>query len=166
MKARRLVLVRHAKAAWAQGAAVDFDRPLAPRGERDADALALWFADHLPRPSAIVASSAPRAHDTAVRMTAAWADAPAITLEPDLYEAPLDGPARLVAEFPDDWESAVVVGHNPSISHAADWFIGEPTVVDLPPGGMIWMEFDADHWRDIAPGRARVVAVRVPERIA
>lgn len=163
MRQRRLVLVRHAKATYAQGAVVDFDRPLTLRGEHDADALARWLGEHLPPPSGIVASSAPRARDTAERIAAAWPAAPAITLEPDLYEAPLEGPARLVSRFPDEWETAVVVGHNPSISHTADWLIGEPTVVELPPGGMIWMELEAEHWRDIAPGQARVHAVRVPE---
>ena len=162
MTPRHLLLVRHAKAAWDHGAQVDFDRVLTKVGETDADALAAWLGDHAPPPDAIVTSPAPRALATAERLATAWPDAPGLTLEPDLYEAPLDGPPRLLAEMPDSWQVAIVVGHNPSLSHCADWLIGEPTILELPAGGLVWLELNATRWHDLAPGCARVRAIHVP----
>lgn len=166
MTPRHLLLVRHARAAWEHGAQVDFDRVLTLVGERDADTLSAWLRQHAPRPQAIVASPAPRAHSTAERLAKAWPDAPGIILEPELYEAPLEGPVRLMEKFAEAWNCVLVVGHNPSLSHTADWLIGEPTILELPPGGLIWLEINTPHWRDLAPGCASVRAVHAPEAVA
>jgi phosphohistidine phosphatase len=165
MSRRQLLLVRHAKAAWEQGATTDFDRPLTPAGQRHADALASWLKDRVPRPTAIVSSPAPRAYATAKRLATAWLDAPEITIEPDLYEAPLGGPMRLIHSFPDTWTHVLIVGHNPSLSHTADWLLGEPTVLDLPPGGLAWLEVDARRWLDIGPGEATLRFLRVLDSV-
>lgn len=163
---RHLLLVRHAKAAWEHGAQVDFDRVLTVAGEHDANALAVWLHQHAPRPQAVVASPAPRARSTAERLVTAWPDAPDVHFEPELYEAPLDGPVHLMEEFSDAWNCVLVVGHNPSLSHTADWLIGEPTILDLPAGGLVWLEIDVAHWRDLAPGCASVRAVHTPGVLA
>jgi phosphohistidine phosphatase len=162
MTPRHLFLVRHAQAAWDQKTPADFDRLLTPVGEADADALATWLRDHAPPPDAVISSPAPRALATADRLTAAWPDAPGVTLEPGLYEAPLDAPQRHLAELNDSWRVVVVVGHNPSLSHCADWLIGEPTILELPAGGMVWLEITAEHWHELTPGSARVRAVYNP----
>jgi phosphohistidine phosphatase len=162
MTPRHLLLVRHAKTAWDHGSQVDFDRVLTKTGETNAESLAAWLRDHAPPPDAIVTSPAPRALATAERLTAAWPGAPSLTLEPGLYEAPLDGPLRLVEDLADAWNVVVVVGHNPSLSHCADWLIGEPTILELPAGGLVWLELNAPRWRDLVPGCARVRAVHVP----
>ena len=46
---RRLILLRHAKSAWPDDVP-DHDRPLAPRGRRDAPAAGGWLrkADYVP----------------------------------------------------------------------------------------------------------------------
>jgi phosphohistidine phosphatase len=165
MTPRHLLLVRHAQAAWEHGAITDFDRVLTEEGEHDADQLAAWLGKHSPRPSAIVTSTAPRALTTAKRLATGWPDAPTLTLEPSLYEAPLDGPARLIAGLPDAWDRVLIVGHNPALSHTADWLLGEPTILELPAGGLVWLEINAPHWRSLVPGCARVRAVQAPERL-
>ena len=162
MTPRHLLLVRHAQAGWDQNAQADFDRQLTPAGEADAESLAAWLRDHAPLPDAVISSPAPRALATADRLTAASPDAPGVTLEPGLYEAPLDGPQRHLADLNDAWRVVVVVGHNPSLSHCADWLIGEPTILELPPGGMVWLEIAAERWSDLAPGSARVRAIYEP----
>ena len=41
---RTLLVLRHSKSAYPEGTA-DFDRPLAPRGLRDAVTLGIWIRD-------------------------------------------------------------------------------------------------------------------------
>jgi len=166
MTPRHLLLVRHARAAWEHGVQTDFDRTLTATGRRDAEELAQWLRDGTPCPDAIVASPAPRALATAELLAAAWPAAPAIVTEPDFYEAPLERPVGIMTRFDDAWRTVIVVGHNPSLSHCADWLIGEPTVLELPAGGLVWLELDAEHWRDLAPGCARVREMRVPGAVA
>jgi phosphohistidine phosphatase len=114
---RRLVLVRHAKAALSSGA--DFDRPLTARGERDASALGRWLADDGLVPHRIVVSPARRATRT---WQLAAAQLPAKTASfPDarLYGNTLADLLAVVRATPADIDTLVLVGHNPSVATLA-----------------------------------------------
>ena len=163
MRARQLILVRHAKAGWGHGITTDFDRELTPSGCRDAAALGMRLLPLIPRPDAIVTSPAPRALTTATLLSAAWPDAPPLTIEADLYDAPLGGPAACVSDFDDAWNTVILVGHNPSISHCADWLIGEPTVLDLPTAGVVLLKLTCPHWHDVAPGCGQLQSLEALE---
>ena len=164
MRARQLILVRHAKAGWGgHGITTDFDRELTPSGCRDAAALGMRLLPLIPRPDAIVTSPAPRALTTATLLSAAWPDAPPLTIEADLYDAPLGGPAACVSDFDDAWNTVILVGHNPSISHCADWLIGEPTVLELPTAGVVLLKLACSHWHDVAPGCGQLQSLEALE---
>ncbi len=87
---RTLLVLRHSKSAYPEGTA-DFDRPLAPRGLRDAVPLGLWIRDQGLRPDLVVCSAAARARQTwdLVSDQMAWADedSAAVLYDPRLYEA-------------------------------------------------------------------------------
>ncbi len=55
---RHLLLLRHAKSAWNTGAAKDFDRPLANRGERDAPTMGKWLKKQGLVPDTVISSPA------------------------------------------------------------------------------------------------------------
>ena len=163
MRARQLILVRHAKAGWGHGITTDFDRELTPSGCREAVALGARLFPLIPRPDAVVTSPAPRALTTATLLSAAWSDAPPLTIEADLYDAPLGGPAACVSDFDDAWNTVILVGHNPSISHCADWLIGEPTVLELPTAGVVLLKLACSHWHDVAPGCGQLQSLEALE---
>ncbi|MER7967519.1 histidine phosphatase family protein [Streptomyces sp. NPDC096080] len=83
---RRLIVLRHAKSAGPDGVG-DFDRPLAPRGLRDAPAAgrrlreAGWFPDQ------VVCSPARRTRDTFDLVAPELAPPPAVTYDPRIYES-------------------------------------------------------------------------------
>ena len=166
MRARQLILVRHAKAGWGHEIDTDFDRELTPSGCRDAAALGMRLLPLIPRPEAVVTSPAPRALTTATLLSAAWPDAPPLTIEADLYDAPLGGPAACLSDFDDAWNTVILVGHNPSISHCADWLIGEPTVLELPTAGVVLLKLTCPHWHDVAPGCAQLQSLAALEALA
>jgi phosphohistidine phosphatase len=58
-----LVLLRHAKAAYPSGVA-DHDRPLAPRGIREAELAGDWLRANLPTIDEVLCSTATRTRQT------------------------------------------------------------------------------------------------------
>jgi phosphohistidine phosphatase len=129
---RQLWLLRHAKAA--AGAALgddDRERPLTGRGRRDASALGRCLAadpvalpfrpsrDHRPdqvvRPEIVLCSAALRTRQTADLVVGRYGDPPPISDYPALYGADPDLVLRYVREIDEQVESALVVGHNPSM---------------------------------------------------
>src|SRR5262245_33468165 len=63
-RTKTLLLLRHAKSSWESSATADFDRPLAPRGRRDAPRMGRLLADRGPIPDIVVSSPAARARET------------------------------------------------------------------------------------------------------
>lgn len=114
---RTLLLMRHAKSDYPAGVP-DHDRPLAPRGERDADAAATWMAAAFPRLDEVAVSPARRAQQTWARV-AARVQAGTVREDARIYE---DWGSRLrdvVAAFAEEASLALVVGHNPGIEEFA-----------------------------------------------
>lgn len=115
-----VILVRHAHAEWPDWSGRDFDRPLTPRGERDAHgaAVAIGAAGH--RPTLVLASPALRTRQTAgILMAQLGLPEAALRLVDDLYNAP---GGTLVTELRRHCVGAgtlMLVAHNPGISEAA-----------------------------------------------
>jgi phosphohistidine phosphatase len=136
---RTLVLLRHGKSDWSTDLP-DHDRPLAPRGRRQAVESGRWLAEHVQVDVAVVS--------TAVRARATWelagVPAPVVRLEERVYAA--SGQALLaVVEEQADAETVLLVGHNPGLEDLVALLTGEdvelPTsavaVVDLASGALI-----------------------------
>ncbi|QKJ18892.1 SixA phosphatase family protein [Microbacterium hominis] len=140
----RLVLVRHAKSDWGDRLLDDHDRPLNPRGERDAPRMAQLLADTGFRPDAILSSTAVRARTTA----AAFGEAlgVAVDLDPDLYGAPAS--ALLAAAAGSGATAVVVVAHDPGMSVLAGRLSGDE-IAHMPTCAVATFTWDSDDW-DVA----------------
>ena len=114
---RRLVLIRHAKAARPYGVP-DEDRPLTGRGRRDAQAAGRWMATEGPRPDLVLCSTATRARHT-WEIVARPLPAIATRYLPELYGADADDVIDLASTAPDAVKVLVVVGHEPTASVTA-----------------------------------------------
>ncbi|WP_406065772.1 histidine phosphatase family protein [Streptomyces sp. NBC_01077] len=111
---RRLFVLRHAKSAWPAGVA-DHDRPLGPRGLRDAPAAGRFLAGTGGLPDLVLCSPAQRARHT-WELAAAELDTPVPTRhDPRLYGS--DGPELLdvLHGVPDEVATLLLVGHNPGL---------------------------------------------------
>ena len=114
---RTLLLMRHAKSDYPAGVP-DHDRPLAPRGERDADAAATWMAAAFPRLDEVAVSPARRAQQTWARV-AARVQAGTVREDSRIYEDWGSGLRDVLAAFSEEASLALVVGHNPGIEEFA-----------------------------------------------
>ncbi|MCW4351930.1 histidine phosphatase family protein [Hoyosella sp. YIM 151337] len=111
---RTLILMRHGKSAYPLGAA-DYDRPLAPRGQREAALGGAWLQDRYPQIDQILCSSSARTRQT---LGAADIDAPADYLD-TLYGADAETILEEVSLVGDDIQTVLVIAHWPGIPETA-----------------------------------------------
>ena len=111
---RTLVLMRHAKSDYPDGVA-DHDRPLAPRGDREAALAGDWLREYLPEIDAVLCSSAVRTRQTLART---GVTAPTSYLD-SLYDAVPGDVIYEINKVGDDVAALLVVGHEPTTSHLA-----------------------------------------------
>jgi phosphohistidine phosphatase len=111
---RTLVLLRHAKSAYPDGVA-DHERPLAPRGMREAGLAGDWLRAHLPAIDAVLCSTATRTRETLART---GIDAPVRYVE-RLYDATAGTVIDEINGVSDDVSVLLVVGHEPTMTEVA-----------------------------------------------
>ncbi len=147
---KTLLLLRHAKSSWDDPTADDIDRPLAPRGEKDASRVGAFLAKSKHRPDLIVSSPAERAKATAKRVARAAAYPGEIQLEPAIYLA--DAPALLevVHHLPDAADCVLLVGHNPGLETLVTMLCGASA--RLPTAALACIAFDTDRWAAVQAG--------------
>ena len=154
----RLWLLRHAKSSWGDPDLADHDRPLAPRGERDAAGMRAYVDRESIRPALVICSSGLRARQTLAGVLAGLGTELNVRIEPGLYT--FDAAAvleRLRAIPGDDVPTVMLVGHNPAIQDLTLLLAGRgsglgevkgkfPTCalaeIELPP--MAWHEVSQD----------------------
>lgn len=111
----RLIVLRHAKSAWPVGVR-DLQRPLSPRGQRDAPAAGRWIRDHVGVPDAVVVSPAVRTQQTWHLVRRDWPHQPAmVRTDPRVYEAAVTDVMEVIADWPPTIETGLVIGHNPGL---------------------------------------------------
>jgi phosphohistidine phosphatase len=119
---RRLILLRHAKSDWPTGVD-DRERPLAERGRRDAPAAGLELAQ-IAVPDAVLCSPALRARQTWQLASQSLDPQPPTRFVPELYGASVEEMIDLLRMIPHNVATALVVGHEPTISATASTLAG------------------------------------------
>jgi phosphohistidine phosphatase len=168
---RRLVLLRHAKSAWVDGA--DHDRPLGKRGRRDAPRAGRWLGQSGYVPDLVVCSTARRTRDTWQLAAAELGASPSVRFEPRVYGASTAELLDLVRETSPEVGSLLVVGHEPTMSGLTLLLAGDaatggaPAVLErvrlkFPTAAIAVLPF-AGGWSDLRPGGAELAAFVVPD---
>ena len=160
---RRLVVLRHSKSAWPEGAA-DLDRPLSARGQRDAAAAGRWLLGQGFIPDLVLCSIASRTRQTwdLASEQLDWADAGGdVYYDARLYEATVDGLTAVVQETPADVAILALVGHNPGAAGLAATLAGEPQMT-FPTSAIAVVEFSGG-WAQLGPGAGRLAAYWTPK---
>ena len=162
---RALLLLRHAKSDYPDGVA-DHDRPLAARGIAEAALAGDWIRANTPTVDLVLCSSATRTRQTLAR-TGIDADA---RLDDALYDSSPGTVIRLLNAVPDDVETVLVVGHEPTMSMTAlglaDPDLGDDSVAERIsakyPTSSIAVLRTAQPWRRLELHSAELVAFHVP----
>lgn len=164
----RLYVLRHAKSSWSNSCLADHDRPLAPRGERAAAALAGHVAAIDPPPALVLCSSARRAQDTLEPVRAQLPESMAVLVEDGLYGASAQEIVDRLREVPEDTPSVLVVGHNPGLEDLVCGLgrDGDPELIarvhaKFPTGAFATLTFPGP-WKSLGSGPATLEAFVVP----
>ncbi|OPG04378.1 phosphohistidine phosphatase [Streptomyces sp. GKU 895] len=165
---RRLVVLRHAKSAWPEGVR-DHQRPLAPRGLRDAPAAGLALAEADCLPDLALCSTAVRARQTWDLAAAQWGTPPPVRHDARLYGADVPELLEVVHEVSAEVETLLLVGHNPGLEELVLELAGDglddtlDTVrAKFPTSAIAVLAWRGTAWEALAPGTALLTAVTVP----
>ena len=128
-----LILWRHAEAE--DDASDDLQRPLTPRGLKQADRMAKWLNQRLPHRVRVLASPAVRTQQTALALERKFRTVDAL--------APGGSAEALLAaaRWPDSSEPVLVVGHQPTLGQAVAWLLGgvDDASWSIRKGGVWWL---------------------------
>lgn len=168
---RELLVLRHGKSAWHTDAPTDFERPLAPRGKRDAPKMGRWLEAQGLRPDHVVSSPARRARQTARRVAKALdMDREGILYDDRIYESGLYDLLAVLAECPEESRRVLLVGHNPGLETLVEHLGGSDVTVPedgklLPTATLAHLRLPAD-WQNLGAGIAELVSMTRPKEVS
>ena len=163
---KTLFVMRHAKAERDSDTGRDFDRPLAKRGWRDAEAVGREMRVRGLAPDMVLASSARRAAETVTAFANGYGKLEP-EFEPGIYNAPADRLIEIVRNAGDGAEHLLIVGHNPGFQELVVRLAGdgpsEHRIVDgFPTAAIAAIELPAEGWGDVAERSGRIVELILP----
>ena len=163
---RTLILLRHAKSSYPDGVG-DHDRPLAPRGDREAGLAGDWLRSGVVAPvQAVLCSTATRTRQTLART---GIEAPVQFLD-RLYGAMPGGVISEINAAADDIRTLLVIGHEPAMSSVAlglagapgtDPAVAEQISLKYPTSALAVLRVSGS-WADVQLGSAVLEAFHIP----
>ncbi len=171
---KTLLLLRHAKSSWDDPSLEDFDRPLAPRGEKAAPLMARYLRKMGLRPDLVLCSPALRARQTWSLVARSLDSKIEVKDMRGLY---LSSPGRLldaVRRAPNAASCVMLVGHNPGMENLAMALAGPssdpPALAKLhakfPTAALAEIEFEVAAWTNLARGEGCLKRFIRPQDLA
>lgn len=155
---RTLVLMRHGKSAYPEGVG-DHERPLAPRGRRQAALAGQWVREAGICVDAVVCSTATRTRQT---LHHTGPEGVSTHFAETIYGGSASEILAVIRQWiPADASTVLIVGHEPGMPE---------TVLSLDPAATIerfptsaYAVIDLEHpWSSIAPGTGRLRSLQIP----
>jgi len=144
---KHVLLMRHAKSSWKDDSLPDHQRPLNHRGKTDAPRMGRHLRDQGLHIDAILSSTAIRARQTVDGLLQEFPFDGEVTCFDELYNA---GPGEIVSllnQLPDDFQTVLVVGHNPSLDEFLEIVCDE--CGHMPTACVAYIKYPLDHWADL-----------------
>lgn len=169
---KTLLLLRHAKSSWDDSSLADFDRPLAPRGQKAAKRMGRELAERGWIPDLALVSPAARTEQTWALVSAGLSRKAAAKFPEALYEASVDKILSVIRKAPETANTLLVIGHNPGLEDLARQLAGEdsePESVErlrqkFPTAALA--RFTIDHeWQELRPDSAQLTHFLVPKEL-
>lgn len=163
MTSRVLILMRHGKSAYPDGVE-DHDRPLAPRGQREAALAGDWLRKSQPSIDGVLCSTSVRTRQT---LAATGIEAPT-RFDERIYGASPHQVIDLIHGVDDSVSTLLIVGHAPGMPWTT-WELAsnrssqqaEDVSKKFPTSAMAVLEFDQP-WIDIDTGLAELMTFHIP----
>ena len=147
---------------------VDHERPLSPRGRRDAKRI----VDHLLRlgiePELVLCSTSRRTRET-LELVGPALDAATVSLESELYAASADTLLERLHAVPEEVGSVMIIGHNPGLEDlalllASDGPELERLKTKFPTAALATLTLRTT-WQQLSQADAALAAYVVPKQL-
>ena len=148
---KKLILMRHAKSDWGDDRLSDHQRPLNKRGRSDAPFMGRLLREEGIEVDAIFCSTAKRTRETLDLFLEEFTFEGEPRFVEQLYHADLRDYIELLAELPDDVETAMIVGHNPTMAYALEFFTN--SFERFVTAAVAYLAFDVESWSDLLGNR-------------
>lgn len=158
---RTLLLLRHAKSDWEASSGSDHERPLNKRGRKAAALVGTFLAKAGVVPELVLSSSAVRARTTVELAAAAGKWESKVEVTPALYEAAPETVIAKLRRLPEEAQTVLLAGHEPTWSALASLLIGGGEI-RMPTASVAAIEFDAESWAEVDRGRGKLLWLVVP----
>ncbi len=162
---KTIYLVRHAKSDWNMDDLADIDRPLNPRGYRDAHAMSRLMNDKKVLPDLIISSPATRAISTALIFCRNFKlPASEISIKENLYETPVHQYLEVIKNVDDRYKNIMLFAHNPTISNLAS-ALTSPLTESLSTCSVVGIRFSKafTEWKDLEKMNGELVFYDFPK---
>jgi phosphohistidine phosphatase len=124
-----LILWRHAEA---EDGVPDLERELTPKGVKQAEKIAAFLRQQLPKDARILVSPSRRTRQTAAALTEHY------TLAPTIAPGASAEAVLQAARWPDAGDTALIVGHQPTLGEVAAQLLGGSGSLSIKKGGLWW----------------------------
>ncbi len=146
---KTIYFIRHAKSSWDFTELSDEERPLIDKGIKRAKKLGKYLREQNISTDMIISSHANRAFQTA-QIIAKKINYPLdkIIIDKKIYGIGIDNLFDIIYGISDEYKTIILFGHNPTFTNIANYFLNEK-IENLPPSGMVCIEFETDQWNNI-----------------
>lgn len=166
LKAKEIVLLRHAKSSWNDGTLEDFDRPLNERGINDIIKVKPLYEKLLQGNNSILCSPALRTTETAHGTCSYFGvDKGNIQFIKDLYLAELDDFIPIICKQNNAIDNLIIISHNYGLSNLAHYLIGDDEIGIIPTLGAVKIKFNTKNWKEISEGTGTLKEFLYPKMI-
>lgn len=153
---KTLYIARHAKSSWDFPLLSDEERPLMEKGKKNTIKAAEFLLQKQVKIDVIISSHAVRALETA-KIFAQVLQYPQdqIIIAEQVYHASGEDLTDVLFELDDRYTSAMIVGHNPTMTDYLNRFLKQP-VENFKTSGVACISFDTDQWAKIPLAKHKV----------
>ncbi len=138
--------MRHGKAEGQVGGAKDISRQLIDLGKKRTAVVANELLKKNTIPQFIISSPADRALQTAQHLAEQLKlDNVEISINEDLYFKTVNDYFDALYAAPEEYNSILIVGHNPLVTHFANFFLSQK-ITEMPTSGLIALQSAARTW--------------------
>lgn len=164
---KKLYLMRHAKASWAEADQPDHERPLKKKGLRHAPQMAAYLADRFDKPDLVFCSDSLRTVETLAPLRESWKlTDKRVMVTPDLYLVSDKKLVSFLAAVPETAGVVMLIGHNPGLTDLVNRLTPKSEYLKkIPTAGFVTLDLKIKSWADVKANCAKLQSVLKPREL-
>jgi phosphohistidine phosphatase len=162
---KTLYIVRHAKSSWDFPELPDVERPIIEKGIYKTKKIVNELNNRNIKVDLIISSHAKRALETAkIIATGIFYPVEKIEISKNIYQMDYDDIFDVIFSVSDEVHSLLIVGHNPTFSQFANYFLDEKIDL-LPTSGVVSVNFETKKWTEIKKASHKINFILIPKTL-